>query len=91
MVSVNRPPAKFDSEPCKAKPMAKPAAPIIGINADVCTPSYGVTIMNSNVLSAQSRRFLGNLLNELSIFCFSKMVPTTFLMILITQISIKKN
>ncbi|CSC07180.1 Uncharacterised protein [Vibrio cholerae] len=36
--TISTPAAKLDSEPCRAKPTARPAAPITATTDAVCTP-----------------------------------------------------
>ena len=64
------PPAKFDNEPCKAKPTAKPAAPKIVTNEVVPMPIIPATVtikitfkptdnkLNKNVRNETSKSFL---------------------------------
>ena len=52
---IKTPPAKFDSEPCKDKPTAKPTAPRMATNEEVSIPSLEIKVMKSKKRIAQSK------------------------------------
>ncbi len=57
---INAPPAKLLRAPCNAKPMAKPAAPIMAANDVVSIPSLEATVTMSKTFNAQLIRLLKN-------------------------------
>ena len=50
---IKIPPAKFESDPCSDKPMAKLQAPRMVTNDVVSIPNLETTITNSNIFSSQ--------------------------------------
>jgi hypothetical protein len=54
---IKIPPAKLESEPCKDKPIAKPAAPRTATKEDVSIPSLEITVTKSKMRSVQKMRF----------------------------------
>ncbi len=54
------PEAKLESEPCNAKPTARPAAPSTAINEVVCTPSCPSAASATKTISAVYAMFTVN-------------------------------
>ena len=67
---IKIPPAKFESEPCNDKPIAKPAAPKIATNDEVSIPSFDITVTKRSILRVQKMRLPINVDNVTSTFRF---------------------
>ena len=69
--NINTPPAKLDSEPCNAMPIARPAAPSIAMNDVVSTPAICSTEISSSTLRVMLMSVLRKLRREGSTLRFS--------------------
>ena len=69
--NISTPPAKFDSEPCNAMPIASPAAPSIAMNDVVSTPAIWSTEMSNSTFSMMFMSVLRKLRNDCSTLRFS--------------------
>ena len=67
------PAAKFASEPCKAKPIAKPAAPTTATREAVCTPNRPSAAITTTV---STKPYTMLLMNEISIGSASALRPS---------------
>ena len=50
---ISIPPAKFERDPCKDNPTAKPAAPRIATKEEVSIPNLDIKVTNSNTRKTQ--------------------------------------
>ena len=65
-ITIRTPDAKFASEPCKARPTARPAAPMTAISEVVCTPIWLIAAMMTKIINAQYARLHTNVSRILS-------------------------
>ena len=54
---IKIPPAKLESEPCKDKPIAKPAAPNIATKEVVGIPNFEITVIKTRMRKDQKIKF----------------------------------
>jgi hypothetical protein len=76
---IRNPAAKFASEPCRASPMARPAAPITATKDVVCTPSCPRAARTANARIKMCTRLMTNDIIVGSIFFFVIILLTIFL------------
>ena len=88
---INIPPAKFDSEPCNDKPIAKPAAPKIATNDEVSIPSFEMNETSNKTFKTQFKISSKNFDNVASISRATIIFREKFLMIFITYKPINNN
>ena len=86
---ISIPPAKFESDPCKANPIAKPAAPNIATNDDVSIPNLAITVIKSKIRNAQKTRLPKKFARVISIFLLIITLLKAFVVMLISQSPIR--
>ena len=69
---IKTPPAKLDREPCKARPIANPAAPKIAKKDDMGTPTIVATPINKETKSSALTNPNKKVLKERLVSLFSK-------------------
>ena len=77
--TISTPAAKFDSEPCNARPTARPAAPIRATSEAVLTPRAPMAAMMTNSISSMRARFATKRRRVVStsLFCMAVSMPFT--------------
>ena len=69
------PEARFESDPCKANPIAKPAAPSTATKDAVCMPTWLIAEIITNIIIPILSKLTTNLLNVASTCFFSSILP----------------
>lgn len=82
---ISTPPAKLARLPCNARPMARPAAPIMAMKEVVSTPIIEATLISSRIRSTMLIRLQMKLLSARSTLRTSRTRPTLVVSLLISH------